>query len=117
MPAISATLINSNPSEVSEEVFSSAVLDVFDLCIENSPVDTGAFQEAWELNQITNDIYEIVNPLEYASFLEDGWSDQAPDGILEPAIRELSSIIQDYLGFLPKGQLTVSIEVPDYVPG
>jgi hypothetical protein len=116
MPAISATLINSNPNEVSVEVWDAACMDVYDLCVRLSPVDTGRFQGSWEMYKIADDIYEIINPTPYASFLEDGWSGQAPTGIIQPAIQQLSSILRSYIGHKPQGAVTVSISVPDYVP-
>ncbi len=116
MPSINATLINSNPYEITPDIWESICFDVYDLCVAYSPVDTGAFQSAWEIVQLSDDIFEISNPSEYASFLEDGWSEQAPDGCLEKAINRLPSIIRGYLGRKPKGQVTVSIEVPDYEP-
>jgi hypothetical protein len=115
MPAISATLINSNPQEVSPEAWDAACMDVFDICVEKSPVDTGAFQDAWEMYRLAPDIYQIINPLEYASFLEDGWSSQAPNGVLEQAVQQLPSILRGYIGHKPYGAVTVSISIPDYV--
>ena len=116
MPSVKATLINSNPQEISDEDWSSICLELFDVVVALSPVDTGAFQDAWELNQPARDIFEILNTLEYASFLEDGWSAQAPNGVLEPALQRLPSIIRRYIGRRPRGDVFVSLEVPDYEP-
>ena len=117
MPDVKATLINSNPQEISDDDWLNICQEVFDLVVELSPVDTGEFKSAWEFNVISNDIIEIYNPLEYASFLEDGWSEQAPDGVLQVAIEDLPSILQSYLNRKPTGEVTVSIEIPDYVAG
>ena len=116
MPDVRATLINSNPQEIDEDTWAEICLEVYDLVIAYSPVDTGNFRDSWELNQVASDIWEIYNPVEYASFLEDGWSSQAPNGVLEPAIERLPRIIRSYIGRKPRGQVTVSIEVPDYEP-
>lgn len=115
MPSIKATLINTNPSNISVEDWESIVTEMFDMVVEMSPVDTGYFKDAWELNQLADDIWEIYNPTEYASFLEDGWSDQAPNGMLQPALNELSSLISAYTG-KRTGYVYATLEVPDYVP-
>lgn len=91
-------------------------MEVYNACVGLSPVDTGLFQSSWEMYAHSQDVFEIINPLEYASFLEDGWSNQAPNGIIEPAIRELPKIIRSYIGHKPRGQVTVEISVPEYVP-
>lgn len=116
MPSIKATLINSNPQEITADDWESICNDLFDIVIENSPVDTGAFQDAWELTMISDDIYEISNESEYASFLEDGWSNQAPNGVLGPAIQLLPRLIAQQIGGRPTGEVVVSMEIPEYVP-
>lgn len=115
MPSVKLTLINTNQERIDSDSWESICQELFDWVVEHSPVDTGAFQEAWELNQIADDIWEIFNPLEYASFLEDGWSDQAPNGVLQPALDELPSIIQSYAG-RGRGGVYATLEVPDYTP-
>lgn len=116
MPDVRTTLVNSNPQEISEEVWANVCLEVFNTVLANSPVDTGEFLAAWQLNQLASDIFEIYNPLEYASFLEDGWSDQSPNGVVGPAIDELPNILRAYLGRSPKGDVYVTLEIPDYEP-
>jgi hypothetical protein len=116
MPDVRATLVNSNPGEISSKDWFEICLQVYDLVIALSPVDTGNYRDSWEINEIAPDIMELYNPVEYASFLEDGWSSQAPNGVLEPAIQRLPSIIRDVLGRRPRGKVTVSIEIPDYEP-
>lgn len=116
MPAISTTLINSNPQEIPDDIWQDICMEVYNACVGLSPVDTGLFQSSWEMYVHSLDIVEIINPVEYASFLEDGWSKQAPNGIIEPAIRQLPQIIRRYIGHKPRGAVTVEISVPDYVP-
>ena len=116
MPAISTTLINSNPQEISPEIWQDICMEVFNACVGLSPVDTGLFQSSWQMYWHSYDIIEIINPVEYASFLEDGRSKQAPNGIIEPAIRELPNIIRRYIGHKPRGAVTVEINVPEYIP-
>ena len=116
MPDVRATLVNSNPQEISPEDWADICEELYDLVIELSPVDTGNFRDSWELNELAEDIYELYNPVEYASFLEDGWSSQAPRGVLEVALERLPGLIRKYIGFRPRGQVSVSIEIPDYIP-
>ena len=116
MPDVRATLVNSNPKEISEEVWAEICFELFNIVLANSPVDTGEYLANWQLNRLADDIWELYNPLEYASFLEDGWSGQAPNGVVGPAIDELPEILRDYLGRKPKGDVYVTLEVPDYEP-
>lgn len=116
MPDVKATLINSNPQEVSVEDWAEICYELFSLVLANSPVDTGAFVASWELNQIADDIWEIYNPIGYASFLEDGWSGQAPRGVLDPAIERLPNIMRKVIGKKPTGEVYVSVQIPDYIP-
>jgi hypothetical protein len=116
MPDIRTTLINSNPQEISEEDWFNICDELFELIIKLSPVDTGNFRDAWELNQVAGDIFEIYNSTEYASFLEDGWSVQAPNGVVEVALQKLPGIIRKYIKRKPKGEVYVTVEIPDYVP-
>lgn len=116
MPSVKLTLINTNPERIDADSWEAICQELFDMVVENSPVDTGQFQESWELNQIADDIWEIFNPLEYASFLEDGWSDQAPNGVLEPALESLPSLIQQHVGRRVSGAVYATLEVPDYIP-
>lgn len=59
----------------------------------NTPVDTGAARDAWEL-RFEGDGFSrravISNPLPYVAELEHGSSSQAPVGIIGPSIREVS---------------------------
>lgn len=116
MPDVRAVLVNANPDEIDVEVWTEICFEIYNIVLANSPVDTGNFMAAWQLNQLAPDVFELYNPLEYASFLEDGWSDQAPNGVVGPAIEELPGLLQSYLGRKPKGDVYVTLEVPDYEP-
>lgn len=116
MPDVKVTLINSNPQEIDEDGWANICQTLYEMIIDNSPVDTGNFKSNWQLNQLASDIFEIYNPTEYSSFLEDGWSSQAPNGVIDPVIEKLPSIIRKYIGRKPKGSVYVSLEIPDYEP-
>lgn len=66
----------------------------------NSPVDTGAYRDAWQVKmhrQGTNKPpIEVFNPLPYANRLEHGWSKQAPNGVARQLSKELHSFIRKF---------------------
>jgi len=79
----------SNDSGRPQDEFESLVYEIFDLIVQRTPVDTGECQDAWEIDAIDPDNFVIFNPTEYASYLEDGWSKQAPDGMVQVSIDEV----------------------------
>lgn len=60
---------------------------------KHSPVRTGAFRAAWKIYRRGSAWrgFRVFNPLPYANRLEHGWSKQAPNGIMEPSLREIRS--------------------------
>ena len=75
------------------EVTQKLTLDVGRKLIEGSPVDTGEFRGAWQIDtpEKPGDVGRISNPTPYGPKLAHGSSDQAPDGwignIVEAAAR------------------------------
>ena len=59
-----------------------------------TPVDTGLARDSWLLAFHTL-MYELINPQPYAERLENGWSDQAPLGMLHITLEEAQSIADD----------------------
>lgn len=116
MPAVSATLINSNPQEIDSDQWELICFELYARVRALSPVRTGAYRAAWTLEQVSLNIWTLTNDSEYASFLEDGWSEQAPGGILEPALQSLPGLIREAIGRRPRGQVTVTVDIPDYNP-
>lgn len=90
--------------EIPVEVFEATVLEVFDLIVSATPVDTGFAISQWFI-AITKNICNIWNEAEYISFLEDGWSDQAPDGMVGPALDQLPDILTEKYDLYLSGQL------------
>lgn len=78
--------------DIPDEVVPLVMDDLFRLIVDATPVRTGYAQSQWKLDGTT-----ISNDCDYISFLEDGWSDQAPDGMVAPALEQLSDIIQTYM--------------------
>lgn len=88
MSTISATITIDVDVEEAQEI-ADALLQLLQ---ELSPVRTGFFRSSWSVTASDGEI-EVFNAAEYASYLENGWSDQAPDGILGPAIQRLDRLI------------------------
>lgn len=84
------------PVDIPPEVFISAMEDVFQLIVDGTPVDTGECQSAWTY-EIDEESATFYNPTEYASFLDEGHSSQAPDGIIDPVLAEIPDLFNNYL--------------------
>ena len=82
-----------------DEVFYPVMEEVFQQIVDTTPVRTGYAQEQWTYED-TGDGVAIVNECDYISYLEEGWSDQAPDGMVGPAMDAmpdlLSSAMEEY---------------------
>lgn len=62
--------------------------DLLDELKATTPVDTGFARSRWKKKgSINNRVVE--NDAEYISFLEDGSSNQAPNGMIGPAIKKI----------------------------
>jgi hypothetical protein len=84
MASISVTI--SNNLDLSPEDFYSLCEDIFNEIVDNTPVDTGYCQSKWEFSMVSDNECEIANPCDYVSYLEDGHSSQAPDGMVQKAL-------------------------------
>lgn len=89
------TLTIRNTARLSPNDWSSLCDDFQALLEELTPVDTGYCQESWDQNGDDEEC-TFHNSAEYASFLDDGWSNQAPAGMTGPALDELSSLVDTY---------------------
>jgi hypothetical protein len=107
-----------------DTVVRQASLSVLSSVVKRSPVDTGRFRGNWQttvaapatgnLNRddkggseaiaagvgaLTNakagDTVWIVNNLPYAQRLENGWSDQAPTGMVRLTVNEFEKYVKD----------------------
>ena len=84
------------PDDIPVDVFLHAMEDFQDLLIELTPVDTGFCSESWEL-QLDEDLAVFHNDAEYSSYLDEGWSKQAPQGMTDPALEQLPDIFDEWL--------------------
>lgn len=90
------TLNISNTSKLSPDNWDSLCEDFLNLLQDLTPVDTGYCQESWEFSNNSQSA-TFHNSAEYASFLDEGWSKQAPTGMTGPALDELPSLVAQYL--------------------
>ena len=87
MPAISVELTNTSGLEPSD--FEAVIIDFFNDVVESTPVRTGHAQDGWDYTFEDIDNARVWNDVEYISYLEDGWSSQAPNGMVGPALDRL----------------------------
>ena len=92
MPSISLTIENTS---LTPEEFDSLCADVYKELQDNTPVDTGFCRDQWTYS-INGDTAVFYNPTPYASYLEDGWSSQAPNGMIGPVLDSLPDMVQGY---------------------
>jgi hypothetical protein len=84
MASIEVTI--SNNMDIPPDEFQALCEEIFNEIVDNTPVDTGECQSAWEISFPDDNTCEISNPTEYASYLEDGHSQQAPNGMVQVAL-------------------------------
>jgi hypothetical protein len=93
MPGISLTVMNT--SNLEPEDWDDLCGRILDRLEELTPVDTGFCQSNWEETH-DDESATFTNDTDYASYLDDGWSQQAPNGMTEPLLDELPSMVDDY---------------------
>lgn len=82
----------TNDSGLPPEEFDALCNEIFDLIVSRTPVDTGNCQAAWQIYFSDENTCEISNSVDYVSYLEDGWSKQAPNGMVQITLDEISDI-------------------------
>lgn len=92
MPAISLTINNTS---LDEDRFRDVCDEMLDLLMDLTPVDTGLCRDSWMMDFDPSSC-TFSNDTEYASYLDEGWSKQAPNGMVTPALEKLPEIIQGY---------------------
>lgn len=96
------TLVIDNPETASgdykatPEQFDSICQDLLQVLIDLTPVDTGFCASQWSVD-VGEASATFHNAAEYSSFLDDGWSDQAPTGMTGPALDVLPDIVSTYI--------------------
>lgn len=76
------------------EATQKITLDVGRKLIEGSPVDTGAFRGAWQIETPTaaGQPGRVSNPTPYGPALARGHSDQAPNGWIDNAVEAAAKL-------------------------
>lgn len=82
--------IQNDIDKVIKEVGEEALSRVKD----RTPVRTGYAQSRWEMTS-DDQGFTLENDAEYISYLELGWSDQAPAGMLGITMVEVPDIVDD----------------------
>ena len=78
--------------KLTPDQFNDVCQELFDYIVAISPVDTGFFAESWEMN-VNYPSARLSNDTPYASYLDKGWSDQAPEGVTRPALAYLKTLV------------------------
>lgn len=89
MPAISFTI--ENGSERPEPEWREICDQMFEFLYEITPVDTGVCRDSLEMDYGYTET-TFTYPVEYASYLDEGWSKQAPNGMIQPALQYLRTL-------------------------
>ena len=84
MASIEVTIRNDLGLEQDE--FEALCEEIFDEIVSNTPVDTGYAQSQWETAFPKDGVCDIWNDCDSISYLEDGHSSQAPDGMVQLAL-------------------------------
>jgi hypothetical protein len=69
----------------------------FDFFVKTTPIKTGNARRSTSLNDSTIDAN-----YSYAGKLDDGYSKQAPKGMTEPALKELTRLVNQYINRIGK---------------
>lgn len=90
------TLVVRNRNNLPKDIWEGICDDLLAFIQDITPVDTGYCQEHWEMN-VTSTEATYYNSAEYSSFLDDGWSNQAPTGMTGPAREEFNNLVAQYV--------------------
>lgn len=93
----SLSVILTNDLELPEDIFQAICERVFNEIVDRTPVDTGACAAAWTISFLDDGECEISNPIQYTSFLEDGWSKQSPNGMVQVTLDHMPQIMGEIL--------------------
>ena len=75
-----------NDLGLDQDEFEALCEEIFNEIVDNTPVDTGYAQSQWEIDFPKDGVCDITNSCDYISYLEDGHSKQAPNGMVQLAL-------------------------------
>jgi hypothetical protein len=76
--------------------FRDLCAEFLDLLMDLTPVDTGTCRDSWVIEGWAESEATFFNSPDYSSFLDEGWSEQAPDGMTGPALEQLDDLADKY---------------------
>lgn len=77
--------IIANAEQVVRDVRDKIAVDIYADCLRETPVDTGAARQGWQLD-LVGDEQHIQNSVPYINRLNDGHSKQAPAGFIDAIV-------------------------------
>lgn len=89
---------NKKTEEKSLKVFRAVGFEMFGRIVKRTPVDTGRLRNNWQITDGVKlgDKLFITNNLPYAKRIEDGYSAQAPAGMVKVTVNEFKSIVNKF---------------------
>lgn len=90
MPAVVFSIQNS--SDYPEQEWRDICDEVFQFLFDITPVDTGNCRDSLRMNYGYTET-DYIWDADYASYLDNGWSNQAPEGMTKPALRFLRDLV------------------------
>lgn len=92
MPAISLEIENTS---LDPDSWDQVCDECFQFLYDITPVDEGTCRDSLDMSKDDTSV-TFTYDVEYASYLDEGWSKQAPNGMFGPLLQELPSIIAGY---------------------
>ena len=84
-----------NTLNLEPEEFEALVNDLVEELASKTPVKTGNARAGWHAS-MSKDGATIANDVDYVSFLEDGHSGQARQGMIKPSIKKYKPYVVSY---------------------
>ena len=94
-------IIDIETERLSSSDFATVIEETYNFILALSPYDQNRksgphFVSFWKDPVIKYPRARIENTCDYGEYLDDGWSDQAPNGITDPAQEFAQNLAEDY---------------------
>lgn len=77
-----------------DQAIQKGVLDLFEEIKERTPIATGVAKGEWQI-EFSPNVISILNNIEYISYLEDGHSGQAPEGMVAISLQKFAGFFAE----------------------